>query len=191
MYHPRLGKIIPENITSELGLDLKEIWDNNFIFCRWLEHLDLHVYSARVFRSLPNLEYKLHIDVDPSVTDSYAAKPVDPKTYVYDGVIKLNFVYSSRGTTMTWYRLNEGKQARVTVNASGYTSYNFDKEDCEILYHTACDSHCLVNGGIIHTLTNAENDDNPRMCYSLSIQNSNRDLTWDSAVAALTPWLDV
>lgn len=191
MFDPRLGPIVAEHITSELELDLRELWVNNYMFCRWLGSLDIQIYSARIFRSLPNIEYQLHVDVDPKIDNTYAAKILDADRHVYEGVIKLNFIQSSSGNTMTWYGLKSGCEPHPQVNTSGYTSWNFNKEDCDVVYHTMCDQDCLVNGGQIHTLTNGDNLGSPRMCYSLSIHNNARTLTWDQAVELFTPWLQI
>jgi hypothetical protein len=118
-------------------------------------------------------------------------KPVNADKHVYDGLIKLNFVYHSHGSTMTWYDLKDSGDTYVNVNANGYKSLSFKTEECDVIYHTDCDTHCLVNGGRIHTLTNGQNNNSTRLCYSMMIQDNHRSLTWDRAVEMLTPWFDV
>jgi hypothetical protein len=90
---------------------------------------------------------------------------------------------------MSWYALKPGCTAHTRVNGSGYNALSFKQEECDQIYHTDCDTDCLVNGGRIHTLTNGDNKGNFRLCYSLFLQNKSFTLTWDQAVDILTPWL--
>jgi len=184
---PRFGIDYPHKATSEISILLEELWLHNSELCLWLAQLGIPVYSIRMFRSRPNRSYQLHIDVDP--TDSAWVTPLDADLHVYDQIIKLNFIYHSHSSTMTWYTLKEGCTAHTHVNHSGYTSLSFDQEDCDQIHHTSCDTDCLINGGRIHTLTNSDNNGSFRLCYSLFLQNNSFTITWDQAVDILRPWL--
>jgi hypothetical protein len=190
---PRFGSLpTPATIVTEISAPIGELWLRNPAFVRWLQSIDIQVVSLRLFRSLPNCEYKLHVDVDPNLLQLGPwVRPVNTDKYVYDGLIKLNLVFHSHGSTMTWYDLHDGCNSHVNVNGNGYKSLSFEKQDCDVVYHTDCDTHCLVNGGRIHTLTNGQNNNSTRLCYSMMIQNKDHTLTWDRAVEMLTPWFDV
>jgi hypothetical protein len=180
-------------VVRELAIETEELWLQNAAFCTWLGDLDIEVYSLRMFRSLPGAVYQLHVDVDPNqrLEENPWLMPTKNLDYVYDGVVKLNFMVNSHDTTMTWYRLKSGCGPTRTIDTSGNTSFGFSQKDCDEIYHTACDTACLINGGRIHTLTNTNNMGKRRLCYSLMIQNRQRTLTWDSAVELFTPWLTV
>ena len=189
---PRFGIMDPKLTVSEVAIGANELSTSNPVFCRWLLGLGLHVYEIRMFRSWPYAEYKLHVDVAPNFPlEKTSFKLVDSVKHVYDGLVKLNFIYNSHGSTMTWYDLKDGSTARQFLNNNGYASFSFEKQDCDVVYHTDCDTHCLVNGGRIHTLTNGQNNASARLCYSMMIQNKDQTLTWDRAVEMLTPWFDV
>jgi hypothetical protein len=186
--HHRLGPVVTQHITKELSISPKELWQHNNVFCRWLGQLGLEVYGVRLFRSVPNVEYRLHIDIDPEqVPQHHQADSNEP--YLYNSLVKLNFVYSSWGSTMSWYRLRQASKAIYDCNYDGHRSLGFMKEDCEQLYHTACDTACLIHGGRIHTLTNSDNRGQPRLCYSIMIQNTDWTLSWEKAVDIFKPWL--
>lgn len=188
LYDPRFGRVKPHEITAEIAVPISELWRHNNVFCRWLRQQDLVVYTMRMFRSVPNIEYQLHVDVDPTA-EQQIHHAQDAAKYVYASIVKINFIYHSWGSTMTWYTLKNGSRAELDLGYSGYTVYKFNKEDCDQIYHTDCNTACLINGGRIHTLTNGGNQDSPRLCYSLMLQNRWGTLTWDQAVKDLSSWL--
>lgn len=163
--------------TREIEIGRSEYSSVNRELILWLLERDLTVSAMRVFRSVPLDHYHLHRDLAPNQPEDTA-------------VIKLNFVYHSWGSRMQWYRLKPGRTAGQWLNPSGVLSQHYSPKDCELVWDTECDSHCLINGGEIHTLKNTENQGQPRMAYSLVIQNYTRDLTWDQAVEIFKPWLD-
>lgn len=177
----------------EIEISLAELKEHNPKIIDWLTELDVVVYAARLFKSWPWREYRLHIDVDPKV---------DPPngTFVYDHVIKLNFPFNSRGCQMSWYNLKPNSVVDCCTNASGFNSYSFNYEDCELIGKYSADKPCLLNAGRIHTLTNSRNDFKPRLCYSLMITKIDRYLTeqarmwnheswqWPDAVKAFSPY---
>jgi hypothetical protein len=189
---PRFGSSTPD-VTVELGMGIHELISNNLPLFRWLRTMDLRMISARIFRSVPKEHYHLHVDLDPPENmnpDNQRFRLDDSSDYDYERVIKLNFIYNSHGSEMRWYRLKEGRQAQSWTNPSGVVSLAYDINDCDEIYATACDSHCLLHGGRIHTLQNTTNCDELRMCYSIMIQNATDTLTWSQAVKLLAPWLD-
>lgn len=188
---PRFGAQSNQEAVRELAIELEELWLHNAAFCTWLAELDIEVYSLRMFRSQPMAVYQLHLDVDPNraLEENPWLMTTKNLDYVYDGVVKLNFMVNSHGTTMTWYRLKSGCGPTNTIDTSGNTSFGFSQEDCDEIYHTACNTACLLNGGRIHTMNNTKNMGTRRLCYSMMIQNRQRTLTWDSAIELLTPWL--
>lgn len=161
-------------LTRELIIHPSEIVRTNWAFVRWLNSLGLTVETVRVFRSTPSEHYHLHKDLAPS---EVKAK------------IKLNMIYDSYGSTMSWYHQRSGTAPRLWTNYSGVQSQYYRPEDCEEVYTTDCDTDCLINGHEIHTLKNTDNHGQHRLCYSLVVQNKDLDLTWTSAVEIFQPWL--
>ena len=177
-----------EKITRESSANISEFVGTNQRLYSWLRQKDIMVYSIRVFRSVPKEHYHLHRDLMPDSKAQANQRYINQQgNYDYDRVIKLNFIYNSWGSTMTWY--SSDQTPTTWINPSGVASEHYQIEDCREEYTTACDQHCLVNGGQIHTLKNTDNKGKPRICYSLMIQNSTDTLTWDQAVDIFNPWL--
>ena len=162
--------------TREIEIGRSEYSSVNRSLVLWLLEQDLVVDSVRVFRSVPMDHYHLHRDLAPHA-------PLDT------AVVKLNFIYHSWGSRMQWYTLKPGRTAGQWLNPSGVVSQHYRPEDCDLVWDTECDQHCLINGGEIHTLKNTENQGQPRMAYSWVINNREGTLTYAKAVAQLLPWL--
>ena len=182
VYTSRLGEPNRLNVAQEINIDLDELEEHNPLLIQWLASIDCEIYTTRLFRSWPHYQYRLHIDVDPSI------HPAN-EHFVYDHVIKLNFPFYSVDSRMSWYALKPGSAADHIVNPSGYGSFNFKEEQCDLLESHAANGPCLIHAGRIHTLTNARNRLRPRLCYSLMITNRSRTWSWSDAVAAFSPWI--
>lgn len=182
----KLGDPSTQPQVQEVDIDLAELNHMNPELEPWLASCGLVCYAARLFRSVPNQSYRLHVDVDPAVRPAAL-------DYVYDDVIKLNFVFHSTSSHMAWYKIKDSVRADPILNANGYGSYNFDAENCQEVYRADANTHCLVHAGRIHTLVNGDNymqigshkQQMLRVCYSLMIRNTANNLTWDSAVELL------
>lgn len=180
------------NTTVEIDMGTHELMIHNLPFYMWLRSLDLRMVNVRIFRSVPHEHYHLHVDLDPPENNNPANQRfrlAGTDDYDYERLVKFNFIYNSHGSKMRWYQLKPGKSASSYTNPSGVVSLSYDIYDCDEIYVTDCNDHCLIHGGRIHTLKNTANKYEPRVCYSIMVQNAQDDLTWDKAVNLLKPWL--
>lgn len=152
----------------ELPLEKSKI---NSEFLVWLEDLNLSFDSAsRFFNSIPFQRYGLHAD--------YSAD--DP----HDHCIKLNLIYDSSGTMMSWWKVKEGYQGDLRNNYQNEMVRYYDRKHCGILHLARTDQHCLINGGIIHSMFNSQNHGRKRKCYSFALvdKNSGERITWEQSI---------
>jgi hypothetical protein len=165
----------------EKPISLLFLLKDNKELLTWLSKLNLYVQHARFFQSTPHDVYNKHID---------AHRPLDG-TYINQAdIVKLNFIYNSTGTTMRWYKLSDGQRGEFYTNTNNDTVMGFSADKVVEVYSAAVDTNCILDGGTIHDLTNGENNNLNRMCYSLTIQSyDQKKLTWDSAVKILESYI--
>jgi hypothetical protein len=167
-------------------IDIGQLMDENPEMTRWLHDHMLLISDARYFQSLPNQKYYKHIDVDRSDSAQNFTKILPKKAHK----VKLNFVYNSTGTIMKWYKLLPGQFGDCFINDQGETVLGFHDEKVTEIYRAEVDNHCLIDAGTIHDLSNSENNNVPRRCYSLILDSWwYRPLTWDQAVEIFKPYI--
>jgi hypothetical protein len=172
------------NHVLEQPINLVQLIDENPEMQDWLNSKALLVTDARYFHSLPNQRYYKHIDVNRS-SQGNATTMIIPK---YVPKIKLNFIFNSTGTIMKWYKLLPGKFGNCYVNEEGESVLAFPDESVTEIYTAEVDKHCLIDAGTIHDLSNSENNNVPRECYSLILDSWwQSPLTWDKAVEIFKP----
>jgi len=142
----------------------------------WLRERQLTTRVIRYFQSVPFQSYPLHWDGFGAMKD----------------IPKINIVRESNDCVMSWYKIKEGKKARRVINLVNETIDNIDKEDCDLLYSTDCNTDCLINGGIIHDLRNGSNNNKIRKCYSIFLTdiNTGKQATWNHALRMLDDVLE-
>lgn len=186
----RFGPYAVNQAAREITVDLEELALHNAWFVSWLNEHGLDVYYTRVFRSRPNVWYHLHRDVDPTRPDVELMRRTGQLQNIYDRVVKINLIFNSQGSQMQWYRERDGQQIQPRSNSNGYVSMTYEMSQVDVIYTADCDTHCLINGGEIHTLINTENNGEPRICYSVFLKRQDStDITWHEAVDLFQPLL--
>jgi hypothetical protein len=149
----------------------------------WLQGLGLTVVYGRYFQSTPGQVYYRHIDIMQRLSDRVIIHQAN--------LVKLNFVFKSKGTKMSWFKLLDGKTGERTKNAHGDPMISYPDDHVVEIYTADVDQHCLIDAGTIHNLTNSYNDGINRVCYSLWLQNLEREkeLTWDQATEIFKPYI--
>jgi len=143
-------------------------------FIEWLYSLDLTFQQGRFFNSCPNQFYSLHID-GISLQDC----------------VKLNLVYDSSDTIMSWYKTKEGYSGNIRKNYIGEPVIYYEEDKCEKLYSVLVNSNCIMTGDVIHTLRNGNNNGQFRKCYSLFLENlkTKTRLKWEEALEIFGPMI--
>ena len=154
-------------------IPLKKILVNRE-FIHWLALAGLTFNQGRFFNSPPNIIYDLHVD-GKQETDC----------------VKLNLVFDSTDTKMNWYEPFLGYAGTLQNNTVGEPILYFDKNKCNVLHTAPVNTHCIINGNIVHDLVNGPNNGQSRKCYSLILINfkTHRRLKWEEAVEILNPYL--
>lgn len=141
----------------------------NIEFREWLQSMKLAVVKCAFFSSPPGKKYRLHTD----------------NNYVLDGISnvpKINLIFNSQDTYMEWYKAKLGfEQGDVDFNTLGRPVRYWKKEQCDLLLRTRCDTHCLVDGGSIHTAEVSPNNNGIRRCYSIILKDSSTGVWLDWA----------
>jgi len=161
--------------APEIPVDKKLLNLSSKEFINWLDSLDIIIGNGRIFTSPPHKQYKLHID------------GID----INEELTKLNFVFNSTDTIMTWYELLPGKEGKTHKNTLGGDVMYYDPNECKILKRAPVNSNCLIAGNVIHDLTNGTNNGEYRKCYSITLvkKSTGKRLTWNEAVEIFEPYL--
>lgn len=152
----------------ELPLQRSKI---NSEFLVWLEDLNLNFDSAsRFFNSIPFQEYSLHTDYSADIP--------------LENCIKLNLIYDSSNTMMSWWNCKEGYRGELRNNFQNEIIRYYDKTRCDLVHLAITDQHCLINGGVIHSMVNSQNHGRKRKCYSFALvdKNSGERITWEQGI---------
>ncbi|MEN6304368.1 MAG: hypothetical protein ABFD96_16665 [Armatimonadia bacterium] len=138
-------------------------------FRGWLALRGIRAGAGRIFRAAPGVTYRIHADGPGPFPSSTA---------------RINIVVGGAGSTMTWYGLRQGCQARTYRDARGDEVTGFDPADCEELFSCGVTGACVVNVGVPHTLTNPLEW---RTCYSMFAMDlaSGEHLPFDRVVSRL------
>ena len=105
--------IPPNNIREgfhEVKLDRDTV---NKEFMDWLASMNLTFFNGRYFSSPPNKSYKLHSDINKSETATEC--------------VKLNVIFDSFDTSMSWYALLPDKTEIISKNTVGEEIFYYDK----------------------------------------------------------------
>lgn len=163
-----------ENGMLEKTINQNDLINHNKDFLDWIHKQDLTLQPGRYFESAPNCQYLLH-------RDTYDLKNINVD------LVKFNFVFDSVGTKMSWYKTNPLYEGEVFTNVLKDPMIKYDRKKCKVIYTTPVDSHCMINGGVIHDLMNFSNFGRNRRCYSFIINN----LSWNQAVEKFSDYLKV
>lgn len=147
-------------------------------FRDWLRTMGIIVTRCIFFCSPPHRVYRPHTDGSFQKKEDWA---------------KINIIFNSTDTTMTWYRAHEdSKEGYTQPNTEGKPVRYWDPAKCDILHHTAVNKNCLINGTVIHDLKNGPNNNNMRSCYSMWIadQETEKLLSWDEAYRRLSAYTE-
>jgi hypothetical protein len=161
---------------EERRSDLEKI---NKDFIEWLSTMNLSIARCMFFTSPPGKVYNIHLDGDPWENIDVAHA-------------KINIIFNSLDSYMSWYRARPGFENGVTYNNTrGIPNRYWMKKDCEELYKVPVNSHCIINGGVMHDLTNSFHNQGNRRCYSLIIKDlkSNKWLKWNELVERISPYI--
>jgi hypothetical protein len=103
---------------------------------------------------------------------------------------KLLFIYDSKGAIMNWYDLLPGKTPTTFITQNGEVIRSFDPKNCTKILTTPADSHCLINGKIMHQVVVGLNNFQYRKCYSITLLNyqTNERIHWDRAIEIFKPY---
>ena len=134
----------------EVELDRNTI---NKEFMDWLADVNLTFFHGRYFSSPPNKLYRLHSDINKADTETEC--------------VKLNIIFDSFDTSMSWYALQPNKSEIISKNTLGEEIFYYDKNDCNVLHTISVNTNCLLNGSVIHDLTNGNNNGVNRHCFSM------------------------
>jgi hypothetical protein len=149
---------------------------------KWLRSLGLYIQDTRCFHSLPNQTYNKHIDNNQRNVNSQVVN----KPYT----VKLNFVFNSLGTIMRWYDLLPGHSGILYKNVQGEDVMGFTDDSVTEIYRSEVNTHCIINAGTIHDLSNNDNNNTNRICYSSILEDfRSHNLTWDKAVEIFKPYI--
>ena len=177
-YHFNLNLPVPFIPYEVAPSPFKEVpMDINLVnkeFVEWLESIGLTFYMGRFFKSPPFVNYALHID-------GKAAKDC----------VKINLVFDSSDTIMNWYEPLPGYNGTIKPNPLGESVVYYEKERCKILHSAQVNSHCVINGNVVHDLKNGLNHGQTRKCYSIFLidaKTSDR-LKWDNAMKIFKPYM--
>lgn len=143
-------------------------------FIDWLYSFNLTFRVGRFFNSCPNQDYGLHIDGNS-----------------FQDCVKLNLVYDSSDTVMSWYKTKEGYSGKLLENSVGEPVIYYEEDKCEMLYSVPVNTNCIMTGHVIHTLRNGPNNGQFRKCYSLFLDNlkTKTRLKWDEALDIFGPMI--
>ena len=166
------GTIINNNI--ELKVDDEKIKKINSELFNWLNSFGIDVEGVRYFESIPFTKYKIHSDSADRIA------------------VKLNFVYNSYNSKMLWFDVIKTPKDSTFTNVSNESIPTYEFEDLKELYSTITDTHCLIDGGVIHQLVNSDNHGINRKCFSLKLTwlDKEKKLTWNDAVEILKDYID-
>jgi hypothetical protein len=152
----------------------------NIEFKEWLKGMRLEVAKCIFFSGPPGKVYRLHTDNTNKSEDGKIHCP------------KLNIIFNSQGTIMEWYRAKPGfESGDVNENTLGTRVRYWKKENCDLLLRTTCDTHCLIDGGTIHTAEVSLNNNGIRRCYSLILQDAYTRLwpNWEDLISRFDPYI--
>lgn len=147
-------------------------------FRDWLRSLDIVIQRCIFFCSPPNRVYRPHVDGQFSAQEANWAK--------------INIIFNSSDTVMTWYRAKDGFQdGFVEKNTESKLVRYWNPAHCDVLHQTPVNESCLINGTVIHDLKNGPNNGMMRSCYSMWIKDykTGRLLTWEAAVDRLANFI--
>ena len=149
----------------------------------WLQGLGLGITYGRYFYSTPGQVYYRHIDI--------MQRPSDRVIIHQANLVKLNLVFKSKGTKMSWFKLLDGKNGERKTNAHGDPMISYPDDHVVEVYTADVDRPCIIDAGTIHNLTNSYNDGIGRVCYSLWLHYLDREkeLTWDQAIEIFKPYI--
>ena len=160
----------------EKPISLEDVRLHNPDLLSWIENNNLSLVDQRYFESAPNAEYHLHRD------------SIQRENHEDRNIVKINFIFDSYSTEMTWYKEREPNPGQIHPNRVGSTYYPlkiFKKEECFAVYKTQTNRHCILNGGVVHDLVNSDNNGINRKCYSFMIHKD-----WLTTVDQLAEYLE-
>jgi len=123
-------------------------------FLQWAHDNRIILIEGRYFESTPTAVYELHRDTT-SLLNLDNLK-----------ILKFNFIFDSYGSEMKWYSTSEGYNGYVYTNTNNMQIRGYKVDECKEIYSTQTNEHCMLTGGVIHTLVNSENNGVNRRCYS-------------------------
>lgn len=145
----------------------------NHDFHLWLKSLDLKIdpMFSRFFSRTPSHLGNIHVD-----------------NFIQHST-KINIIYDSFNSLITWYDLLPNKSYTKIANSQGEIIAAYDPNDCERLYSRTVNKTCLFNGKIPHRVQVGTNNNKSRKCYSLLLldKNDNR-ISWDDAMKIFAPY---
>jgi hypothetical protein len=146
-------------------------------FVDWLVSIGLTIECVRFFGSKPYSKYRIHVDGQGLSTKLHC--------------VKLNLVFDSSDTIMKWYEMLPEYNGDFLPNSLGEPTKFYDPTKCNVLYSSPVNSHCILNAGIPHDLTNRLNHRKMRKCYSIFLikTGSLTRLTWDEALILFEPYI--
>jgi len=150
---PELNEIVETEILID---DTKKF---NPEFFEWVKEHNILLIFNRYFESAPGATYDLHRDTQ-TIKNKDLLK-----------IVNFNFIFDSYGSEMRWYHTNEGYDGYLYKNPLGQEIIGYDKDKCTEIYRAQTDEHCMISGGIIHTLINSQQQQINRKCYSYTMVN--------------------
>jgi hypothetical protein len=169
-------------------IDLYSLLGKNTPLVQHLLSLGMEIVNARFLQTDPFRYYAPHIDYwrQEDFQNTVSQQHIDDLS-----AVKINFVYNSWGTTMSWYSLVDAQHVFMHRNAMGQHVRIFGSRSCEKTMTLAADHHCLlVNAGNIHSLRLGQNQRQLRQCWSLILTRlDHQPLTWAWVEQQFAPWL--
>ena len=166
------GVVCRKDVMVESPIQYDLLKSHNPEFISWLEDENLSISYIRYFESTPYIQYDLHRDSQQSVNEDLS------------NITKFNFIFISYDAEMRWYRTKPGKDGYVYKNFVKEPIMGFLKDDCDVVYTTQANNHCMINGGVIHDLQNGKNNNVNRRCYSIMFN-----IPWNTAVERFSQYL--
>lgn len=148
-------------------------------FLVWLKTMNIGIEYCRYFSSMPHQHYALHVDGDKAHNSGYKCA-------------KINIVFNSTDTTMTWYTPLPGFEAGNSSDNTVNTKIRkWKAEECTVAKVSNVNTHCIIDGSRVHDLLNGANNGAIRECYTMVTKDlsSDRRLTWEDLCIRLSPYL--
>lgn len=157
---------------------------NNLVnteFLDWLATLGLTIRDSRFFNAPPFIKYEPHKDI--SLMSELRKR--------YTSCIKLNIIFNSVDSTMSWYTLKKFAIPIVSMNPVGEKLHKYPLTILDKTFEADVNGPAsLINGLEIHTLHNGPTT---RQCFSMPLHHKTTGIriTWSESIEIFKNYLTI